>query len=110
MYQLKIINTADISINRIANRHGYSYSSFNKFKSRCGINKRINSPCFLRRHVNIFRNLGGYVSKSLFKKELDFVTGVNNYRGVRLKNGYPVRGQRTHTNGKTSKKRLNVKK
>ena len=31
-------------------------------------------------------------------------------RGYRLRNGLPVRGQRTHSNGKTSRKRLSVRK
>jgi small subunit ribosomal protein S13 len=29
------------------------------------------------------------------------------FRGIRSKQGFPVRGQRTHTNGKTAKKNLN---
>jgi small subunit ribosomal protein S13 len=31
-------------------------------------------------------------------------------RGYRLRNGLPVRGQRTHSNGKTARKRLSVRK
>ena len=37
---------------------------------------------------------------------------INSYRGLRHKRGLPVRGQRTHTNGRTRKgpKRATVKK
>jgi len=31
---------------------------------------------------------------------------IKSYRGLRLKQGLPVRGQRTHTNARTAKKRL----
>lgn len=42
-------------------------------------------------------------SKSLNLKRLVF---IKSYRGLRLKQGLPVRGQRTHTNARTAKKRL----
>jgi small subunit ribosomal protein S13 len=31
---------------------------------------------------------------------------IKSYRGLRRKKGFPVRGQRTHTNAKTARKRL----
>lgn len=31
-------------------------------------------------------------------------------RGYRLRNGLPVRGQRTHSNGKSARKRLSIRK
>lgn len=40
--------------------------------------------------------------KSLNRKEL---ISIKSYRGLRLKQGLPVRGQRTHTNARTSRKR-----
>lgn len=33
---------------------------------------------------------------------------IKSYRGLRKKQGLPVRGQRTHTNAKTSRKRHNL--
>jgi small subunit ribosomal protein S13 len=41
--------------------------------------------------------------KSLIIKNL--VT-IKSYRGLRLKQGLPVRGQRTHTNARTSRKKI----
>jgi small subunit ribosomal protein S13 len=41
--------------------------------------------------------------KSLNIKKL--VT-IKSYRGLRLKRGLPIRGQRTHTNAKTSRKKI----
>ena len=40
-------------------------------------------------------------SNLLNKKKLVF---IKSYRGLRRQKGFPVRGQRTHTNAKTSKK------
>ena len=40
--------------------------------------------------------------KSLKLKKL---LSIKSYRGLRLKQGLPVRGQRTHTNAQTSRKR-----
>jgi len=37
------------------------------------------------------------------KKIIDLIAS-NSYRGRRIKNGYPVRGQRTRSNGKTARK------
>ena len=33
---------------------------------------------------------------------------IKSYRGLRRKQGFPVRGQRTHTNAKTSKKTVSI--
>ena len=33
------------------------------------------------------------------------LVAIKSYRGLRKRKGFPVRGQRTHTNAKTSKKR-----
>lgn len=41
--------------------------------------------------------------KSLSKTRL---FSIKSYRGLRLRQGLPVRGQRTHTNANTSKKRF----
>ena len=41
--------------------------------------------------------------RSLVTKKL---VAVKSYRGLRRYQGLPVRGQRTHTNGKTANKRL----
>lgn len=35
-----------------------------------------------------------------------FLITIKSYRGLRKKKGFPVRGQRTHTNAKTARKRF----
>jgi small subunit ribosomal protein S13 len=34
------------------------------------------------------------------------LSAIKSYRGLRLKQGLPVRGQRTHTNARTSRKKI----
>lgn len=38
------------------------------------------------------------------KEKIQRLIDIRSYRGIRHKNGLPVRGQRTHTNRKTSRK------
>ena len=68
--------------------------------------------------LNFIKNNNIYILKDLIKKERFFLLNLlnmKNYRGIRHKNGLPVRGQRTHSNKKTQKKlsrmrMLNVRK
>lgn len=43
------------------------------------------------------------------KETMDMLKQNKFYRGLRLRKGFPVRGQRTHTNSKTVKKFVNTK-
>ena len=55
----------------------------------------------------LINDLGLTVSNKLKKKEFEAnkkLLVIKSYRGLRKKKGLPVRGQRTHTNAKSSKK------
>lgn len=39
-----------------------------------------------------------------FKQRVDYLANLKTYRGIRHRQGLPLRGQRTHTNGRTAKK------
>lgn len=41
--------------------------------------------------------------KDSIKETILFLSKIKTYKGIRHKLGYPVRGQRTHTNAKTKK-------
>ena len=43
--------------------------------------------------------------KKLTSIRIKSLVSIRSYRGLRLKQGLPVRGQRTHTNARTSRKR-----
>lgn len=38
------------------------------------------------------------------KQNIDHLASIRSYRGIRHRQGFPVRGQRTHTNARTVKK------
>jgi small subunit ribosomal protein S13 len=42
--------------------------------------------------------------KTKIRRVVNFYVKLKNYKGIRHNLGYPVRGQRTHTNAKTRKK------
>lgn len=44
------------------------------------------------------------------KESAEALFSIKSYRGIRLYQGLPVRGQRTHTNAKTAKKFRRLKK
>lgn len=55
----------------------------------------------------LINSLGWVVSNDLKKTNLlkkKKLILIKSYRGLRTKKGFPVRGQRTHTNARTSKK------
>lgn len=87
----------------------------NKYQSKnicknIGINPHITINKLKNNHVN---RLIQYINKNikieqLLKKEkkdkLNNLLEIKSNRGIRLNQGLPVRGQRTHTNAKTVKK------
>jgi small subunit ribosomal protein S13 len=67
----------------------YKKKSINiKFKHQQRINKVINKVSF------------SDTLKSKIKRSINFYIKLKSYRGIRHLLGYPVRGQRTHTNAK----------
>ena len=85
------------------------YQSINICKN-IGINPHITIDKLKSNHVN---RLIQYINKNikveqLLKKEkkdrLNNLLEIKSNRGIRLNQGLPVRGQRTHTNAKTAKK------
>ena len=44
------------------------------------------------------------------KERIDYLVGIKTYRGIRLRQGLPVRGQRTHTNARTCKNLRKLKR
>lgn len=46
----------------------------------------------------------------LTKQNIDHLVGIKSYRGLRHRQGLPVRGQRTHTNARTCKNLRRLKR
>jgi small subunit ribosomal protein S13 len=57
--------------------------------------------------VNYIENSNLFLKSDLKRSVIESKTqliNIRSYRGLRQQQGFPVRGQRTHTNSKTSKK------
>ena len=65
-----------------------------KLKQQAEIEKKVN------------RVIHGKKYKDSIKENIIFLSKIKSYKGVRHKLGYPVRGQRTHTNAKTKKSKF----
>lgn len=96
-----------MKFNMIFKKYGIGHSSESNFKKIFGINERKlkGKPNFLNNKIKTtfsLATLNTLKEKKLFRrirKNIDFHKNViRSYRGTRHRRGYPVRGQRTHTN------------
>lgn len=79
----------------------------NKIYKDFGLNTRKNTV-FLKKDARLFlkKNLEKSLDTIKIKSNnIKFLREIKSYRGNRHKNKLPVRGQRTHTNAKSAKKR-----
>ncbi len=74
--------------------------------STLGLNSRL-KPLYLKGQAKLLLNKERQVESSLQKDSanIQFLKEIRSYRGIRHKIRLPVRGQRTHTNAKTTKKK-----
>jgi small subunit ribosomal protein S13 len=94
---------------------GVGTSTINNYKKKTGLNLRKNISFIKNRLSNKFSVL---INKKIISKNLkdfnfnciNYLIKIKSYRGLRHKLNFPVRGQRTHTNGKTRKNGRNRQK
>jgi len=90
---------------------GINKHTFLEFSQKSGLNKRVDSLFLKRKHIYKFNKI---VNKTCVEKKLKekvrsnitFLSSIKSYKGNRHKLKYPTRGQRTHTNAKTRKKKI----
>ena len=59
--------------------------------------------------IKLVESLNFLIANDLKRFKLlrtQFLINIKSYRGLRRKKGFPIRGQRTHTNAKTARKKL----
>lgn len=93
----------------LQNKIKISTSSICKIKNVHGINKRLNIKYYKEKLNYKFQELDLLKKKKFDYKYIEFYKDRNSYKGTRHKRSLPVRGQRTHTNAKTNKKRYKIK-
>lgn len=104
-------NRTYAKLNKVLSSFGIGYNSKVALKRSVGINLRTNEDYNVKSKIlnkvhKIVDNKYLIGRKLILnnKENLDFLTKLKTYRGLRNKFGYPARGQRTHTNAKTKKK------
>jgi small subunit ribosomal protein S13 len=89
---------------------GVGFSKLEEIYKISGLNFKKAGVVFRSNKKKMLRELTNKLSysdslKFKMKKSIEFYTKLKNYRGVRHLAKYPVRGQRTHTNAKTVKRK-----
>lgn len=88
---------------------GLGEKSVIKLYERYGLNTKFVEKKYKKKHLGLIKQnikKGGFEKKLTdnIKKNIKFLIKIKSYKGNRHKLKYPVRGQRTHTNGKTTTK------
>jgi small subunit ribosomal protein S13 len=95
--------------------YGIGIKSEKQLKNIFGINERLKAnSChiskILKEKVDFDISQSILINRDLYdhvRNNINYYKDINCYRGIRHKNKYPVRGQRTHTNA--SKKNYRYK-
>lgn len=90
------------------NLNYYNLNFKNKLKiaQKIGLNFNQHTILIKQKHIK-FINIKKKQKKNetkYFLKTIEFLKNIKNNKSIRNSSGYPSRGQRTHTNGKTKKK------
>lgn len=98
----------------LANIYGLSKFKSSAICKRLGFSKNFKAKNLSKEHINkfikIIERLKIKLASDLRKSKILYLKkliSIKSYKGLRKIKGLPVRGQRTHTNAKTSRKRFN---
>ena len=97
-------------IKNIQKNYGVGTGKIKQFLSHYGLNPRTNTKYIKKNSYDdikkiIDTSITERMLKNYIKNNILFLSENKTYRGIRHKLKYPVRGQRTHTNAKTTKKK-----
>ena len=113
---VKFQNKKIFNLSTAKTTFGIGNSSIEKICKKFGLNNRIH---ILKCKLKTTRRINNLINKLTFKRTLKnkiirirkfSMEELKNYKGIRYELGYPIRGQRTHTNAKTRKKLQKNKK
>lgn len=106
------LNTSKFLISILLEIYGLNWSTSLYILSLHGLSKYIrikNIPEFYLNFLNSMLKINFIITNTLiknFKAKIRFKKALGTYNGLRLNLGLPSRGQRTHSNARTSKKKL----
>jgi ribosomal protein S13 len=87
--------------------YGVGKNSITPVYFKKGLNLRTRPKVIKKIHLSDFYKITLKVGKKLkffTKKSISFKNSIRLCAGIRYRKGYPIRGQRTHTNARTTKK------
>lgn len=95
--------------NELLNVTGLGRKHVCELYDKYGLNTKFVERRYKKKHLMLIKQnikKGGFDKKLTenVKNNVKFLIKIKTYKGTRHKLKYPVRGQRTHTNGKTTKK------
>lgn len=111
MDYIKMLNTNEKHIQETLKKLKVGRDKKSFLYRKYGLNsskKRFNSK--IKFCSKICSTINSSAAVSTPQEFIDFLKEAKTYKGLRHKFGYPCRGQRTHTNGKTSRKKNIFKK
>lgn len=111
---MKKQNSNLTKFNTFFSLYGAKNKSKDILKNKLGLNSRLNFSFIKQKNYNILGNiysnlLVGTKLQASIKENISFMKNNKTYKGLRHKVSLPVRGQRTHTNAKTCKKKFRKK-
>lgn len=82
----------------------------NTFSKKIGLNTRFKNSNYITRNIFSLEEFENSKKQVRFAREfmlanIEFLKIIKSYRGSRHRKLLPVRGQRTHTNAKTNRKK-----
>jgi small subunit ribosomal protein S13 len=97
-------------LNKIRNIKGVGNSTVSNMRQLFGVNIRkkaefnlsYNGVLRIKKFLRVKKTTS--LLQIIIKKRINNHVAIKSYKGLRHKNKYPVRGQRTHTNAKTQRK------
>lgn len=88
------------------NYYNLNFKNKIKISQKLGLNCKKHFIVLKKKHINTINNHKKEKKNEIkfFAKTIEFLKIIKNNKSIRNFSGYPSRGQRTHTNGKTKKK------
>jgi len=99
-----------MKINKIKNIKGIGFSTVYDIRCLFGVNIKnytkfdlsYNGILRIKKYLRLQKTAS--LLQTLIKKRISTSISIKSYKGLRHKSGYPIHGQRTHTNAKTQRK------
>ncbi len=111
---MKKLNDTLIKFKTLTSLYGAGNLSKKVLKTRLGVNSRLDYNYIKEKRFNqlntiVNKTLVGKKLQDSIRENISFIKNIKTYKGLRHKSSLPVRGQRTHTNAKTCKKKSRKK-